>query len=157
MVPPPCFSNERAIAMLNAALGVIRPLHLHSVVADLLKMPGADVANLSIILIVPSLPRNGVRYSLAQFVGTGCRKGVEDGEVVHAALAIGIGHHGVENLPVNGIVIATECLAGAYLSLRDGRTAGQIDKVKRVGSWLWECAVGDSIVEHLLNIAIGYG
>src|SRR5581483_6439941 len=105
--------------LLNAVIGVIRPLHLHGVVADLLDLPGANVADLPIILVVPSLSWDGVSYGLAQLNGTGRGQRVEYGEIACSARAIRIGHHGIENLPIDGIVIAAECLARACTSLVD--------------------------------------
>src|SRR5581483_5505668 len=123
---------------------------------DLLDLPGANVADLPIILVVPSLSWDGVSYGLAQLMGTGRGQRVEYGEIACAARAIRIGHHGIENLPIDGIVIAAECLARACTSLVDCGPVWQVDKVKRVGRWLGERAIGNAIVQHLLNIAISY-
>lgn len=41
---------------LDAGLGGIRPLELHSVLTEDFGLPGADVGNFSVCVVVPALP-----------------------------------------------------------------------------------------------------
>jgi hypothetical protein len=53
---------------LNARARAIRPFELHGVTPQRLRLPRANVADLSIVVVVPTLPGNRIRNRFAQFV-----------------------------------------------------------------------------------------
>jgi hypothetical protein len=63
---------------LEAATTAIRPLLLDGVVTDLFCLPGANVSDFPVLIVVPALPRDGVSDGLAQLVRSG------DGERLEA-------------------------------------------------------------------------
>ena len=97
----------------DAGIGTVRPFQLDGVIAYLLCFPGTDVANFTVILIVPSLSGDRVGDGFAQLMRTGRRECIECSQTTCATLTIGIGHYGVKDLPIDVVVIATECLTGA--------------------------------------------
>src|SRR6266478_5285136 len=60
-----------ALPRLEALIGLIRPLQLYRVVADLLGLPGTDVADLAVGVVVPALPWDRIGDRFAQFVRRG--------------------------------------------------------------------------------------
>ena len=99
--------------VLDAGTGLIRPLKLDGVVAQLLCFPGTNVANLAVVLIVPTLAGDGIGDGFAQFMGTGGCERIKGCQASQTALTIGIGHCSIEDLTVDVIVITTEGLARA--------------------------------------------
>ena len=103
---------------LDTIVVLIRPFQLHIVVADLLELPGADVTNLTIIVVVPPLAGDRIRDSFCQFVGGSARQGIECIQPTEAARTAGIGHHGVVYLlAIDIAVVATEGLTRPRASL----------------------------------------
>src|SRR5206468_8990182 len=103
-------SAMRRLATSDALVRLVRPFELHSVGTELLGLPGADVADLAIGSVVPPLPRNGIGNRLAQLVRAGGRQRVEHREAARTAGAARIGHHGIERLGADGIVVAAKRL-----------------------------------------------
>ena len=59
-----------------------------------------------------------------------------------AALAAGIGQHGVEHVAVEDVVVAAEPLAGTRPACRDSGARRQVDEVQAVGADRGEGGVG---------------
>src|SRR5882762_11217170 len=101
-----------ALPRLEALIGLIRPLQLYRVVADLLGLPGTDVADLAVGVVVPALPRDRIGDRFAQFVRCGRGQRLPGREAAAAAGATRIGHHRVKDLARDIVVVPAECLAG---------------------------------------------
>src|SRR5205823_270593 len=95
----------------EAPAGGVRPLELHRVSAELLRLPRADVADLSVLVVVVTLAWNRVRDRFAQLVRARRRERVEQRQPAHAAAAVGVRHHGIEGRAVDVAVIAAEARA----------------------------------------------
>ena len=59
--------------LLDAGIRFIRPLQLNGVTTHLLGLPRADVADLPVHVVIPTLARNRIGDRFAQFVRTGGR------------------------------------------------------------------------------------
>src|SRR5206468_11301567 len=105
-------SAIRRLATSDALVRLVRPFELHSVGTELPGLPGADVADLAIGIVVPPLSRNGIGIRLAQLVRAGGRQRVEHREAARTVGAARIGHDGIEHLRANGVVVAAERLTG---------------------------------------------
>src|SRR5439155_10438517 len=70
---------SRGSRLSHASVLGVRPFHLDIVSGHLFEVPRADVADLTIHNVVPSLPRYRIGNRLAKFVGAGARKRVERG------------------------------------------------------------------------------
>lgn len=53
----------------EAGVGVVRPFELNGVVAELFGLPGANVPDFAIVIVVPALARDGISDSFTKFVG----------------------------------------------------------------------------------------
>src|SRR5579859_324050 len=106
-------SGRNELSALNTAIRAVRPLLLHGIVADRFCLPGADVADFAVGLVIPALTGNRVCDRLVEFVRTGGCERVKCREVGGASRTVGIGHDGVKDLTVDGIVIAAKRRAGA--------------------------------------------
>src|SRR5689334_6071093 len=109
--------KPRSRVSLDALILAVRPFELDRVVAELLGLPGAYVADLAVVVVVPALAGDRVRDGLAQLVRAGGGQRVDGRETARAALAPGIRHRGVEDLPRDVVVVAAECLAGGRSAL----------------------------------------
>src|SRR5665213_2896276 len=92
---------------------MVGPFELNGVSAQLLGLPGADIADLAIAVVIPTLARNRVGDRLAQLMRAGRGYRIDCGERTAAARAVGIGHHRVEDLAVDVVVVAAEGRARA--------------------------------------------
>ena len=101
---------------LNAGFSLIRPFLLNRVLPQRSCLPGANIANLAIGVVIPALARNRIGNRFAKFVRAGDRKCIERCKAAGAALTTGIGHHGVINIVAEGVVIAAKILAGSAAS-----------------------------------------
>ena len=97
----------------DTGIGAVRPFQLDGVVSYLLCFPGADVAYLTVVLVVPSLSGDWISDGFAKFMGTGRRECIKHRQTTGASLTIGIRHYSVKDLTVYVVVIPTECLTGA--------------------------------------------
>src|SRR2546421_44462 len=119
---------------LEAAVGFVGPFELNSEAAEGTGLPGADVGDFAVVVVVPALTGNGVGDGFAKFVGSSGGKGVEVRESAEAASAAGIRHYGVEDAGVaDGVVIATEDFARGAAALSNDDTRRKKDEVKRIG------------------------
>src|SRR5579859_3009704 len=89
----------------------VRPLELHRVTAKLLCLPRADVADLSVLVVVVALARNRVGDRFAELMRARRSERVEQRQSAHATAAIGVRHHRVEGRAVDVAVIAAEARA----------------------------------------------
>ncbi len=120
-------------ATLQAAVGGVGPFELDGVGAEGAGLPGADVADFAVVVVVPPLAGNGIGDGFAEFVRRGGGKRVESGDAAEAAGAARVRHHGVEDVVVDGVVIAAENFAGGAAALGDGDSGRKEDEVERVG------------------------
>src|SRR5882724_8456544 len=88
---------------LDAFSSGVRPFELNVVAGDFLEFPGADVANLSVGVVVPARTGNGVGDSLAQLMGTGAGKRIERVQTTETTCATRVRHYPVKNIP--GVVV----------------------------------------------------
>src|SRR3984893_10023728 len=124
----------------------VGPLHLHVVPGDLLEVPGADVADLPVDLVVPAGPRHRVGDRLAELVGASAGEGVERRHPSQAARARGGLHHRVLVL-ADRVVVAAVVLA-RLAPAHDGDDARlEIDEVQRVARGLRHRLGGDPGLE----------
>src|SRR5207249_4213206 len=54
--------NQPQHFVSDAGAGLIRPFQLNRIIPDLFGLPGADVADLTLNVVVPALSRDRVRY-----------------------------------------------------------------------------------------------
>src|SRR5207245_5288169 len=110
---------------------VVRPLHLHGVAGHLLEVPGADVADLTVHVVVPASAGNRVGDRLAQLVGAGARHRVQRRKTAQTASAGRVRHHRVVRF-AGVVVIAAVALAGAAAAHDRDDARIEVDEVERV-------------------------
>src|SRR5258708_2205708 len=68
--PPPPSRHRHCGTLMTSHAGVflVRPLQLDCVATHLLGLPGADVTDLTVVVVVPPLSRNRVGDRLAQLM-----------------------------------------------------------------------------------------
>src|SRR5579872_7423508 len=147
----PC-AHHRYEMRLHARVGLVRPLLLHRILADLLRLPCADIADLAVVLVVPALPWYRIGDGLAQLMRAGRGQCVQRGHAPQAAAAIGERHHRVEDAAVDGLVVATERLARAAAALHHGHARLQVHEVQHIRPRLRKRRVGGNLLlEHVLD------
>ena len=99
-----------SVALL-ALVASVGPFLLHFVCAERLYLPGADVANLAVVVVIPAASGNRVGDGFAELVRAGGSERVERAERAEAAIAVRVGHGGVEDLAVDVVVVSAERLA----------------------------------------------
>src|ERR1700736_29294 len=104
-------SCEQISVATDATVSFIRPFQLHGVVTYLLGLPGADIANFSIRVVIPALTGDGVGDGLAKFMRTGGSQCIENGQIAEATATTRVWHHCVKDLARDIAVIAAESLA----------------------------------------------
>src|SRR5207249_10278469 len=121
--------NQPLHFVSDAGAGLIRPFQLNRIIPDLFGLPGADVADLTLNVVVPALSRDRVRYRFAQLVGTRRGHCIQHAQAPRAAAATRIRHDRVEYLAIDVIVVAAESLAGARASLDNYYSRRQIEEI----------------------------
>src|SRR5580704_14807474 len=91
----------------NALVLLVRPFELHRVGPDFLGLPGADIADLPIRIVVPPLTGNGVCNRFAEFMRRCRRERVQYGESARAPTATRVRHHRIEDLTRYIVVVST--------------------------------------------------
>src|SRR5207302_3753253 len=89
----PRTSSHRIAPSSDTIVRLIGPYLLHIVLADHLELPGTDITNLPIVVIVPPLARNRIGDGFGQFMRGGACQGLERRQPTEAAGTPGIGHH----------------------------------------------------------------
>src|SRR5713226_6117069 len=102
---------------LDATVGSVGPFELDGVGAEGARLPGADVADFAVVVVVPALAGDGIGDRFAEFVRRGGGERVESGDAAETAGAARVRHHAVEDAVIYGVVIATENFAGGAASL----------------------------------------
>src|SRR6266478_4861473 len=141
----------------EAAGCFVGPFELDGIATEGPSLPSADVADFAFVIVVPTLAGDGVGNGFAEFVGRSGRERVEVSESAETPRAAGIGHDGVEDAVVDGVVIAAEHFAGSGASLNDLHAGRKKNEIKRVGSAGGEGAGRDLRLEHLLNGGVLHG
>jgi hypothetical protein len=141
----------------EALAGFVGPFELDGVAAEGASLPGADVADFAVVIVVPTLAGDGVGNGFAEFVGRGGGERVEVRESAEAPCTAGIRHDGVEDAVVDGVVIAAEHFAGSAASLDDLHARRKKNEIEHVGSGGRERAGGDLRLDHLLNCGVLHG
>src|SRR5450755_394075 len=95
----------------NAFVRMVRPLQLDHVLADLLGLPGADVTDLAVVVVVPALAWDRIGDGLAQLMRTRGRERVDRRQTSRASRATRIRHRRVEDLSGDVVVVPAERLA----------------------------------------------
>src|SRR5437588_10257516 len=101
----------------DAGPGVIGPFLLNCVVANLLCLPGADIADFAVGIVVPALSRDRVGDCFAQLVRTGVGQGIKNRQIGGAAGAIRVWLNRVEDLPIDTVMVTAKHLAGTTSTL----------------------------------------
>src|SRR2546425_7674725 len=101
------------VGVSNTRLRAVRPEQLHLVGAEGLVLPGTDVADLAIGVVVPPLAGHRVGDRLGELVGADGRQRVERRQVGEAPRAIRVWDDRVIQTAGGAVVIAAERLAGA--------------------------------------------
>src|ERR1700682_5522714 len=152
-------AHECSVWKSDALVRMVRPFERDRVTAEGAGLPGADVADFAVVVVVPALAGEGVGDGFAEFVGSGGGEGVEIGKAAKAAGAAGIGHDGIEDAVVDGVVIAAENFAGGAAALRHRDAWRKKNKVERVGRGGGEFAGGDLWRDQILyrGVVDGFG
>ena len=131
---------------------------MNRVEPELLRLPGADVPDLAIRIVVPTLARNGIRDGLAELVGN-CRcECVTNGEPAPATLAPGIGHDRVERLGPDHVGVAAETLTGLGTPLSNNHPGRQENEVQGIRTGFRNARIrGDLLLDKRPNCAIHVG
>src|SRR6185437_17057151 len=95
----------------EAAASAVRPFLLNRVLSNLLGLPSANVSNLAVLVVVPSLAGYWVGDGLAQFMRSGNRECLKARKTGRATGTPGEGHHGVKFVLPDGVVVSAEHLA----------------------------------------------
>src|SRR5450631_1559934 len=95
----------------NALVCLVGPFQLHRVGPDLLRLPSADVADLTVVVVVPALSRNRVGDGFAQLMRTGRREGIERRESARTSHEPRLCHRRIKQLTSDIVVVATKGLA----------------------------------------------
>jgi hypothetical protein len=90
---------------------LVRPLELDLIGSERLRPPGADIADLAIGIVVPTLPRYWVGDRFAELVRTGRRQCVKIGQAAETSGATRIRHDRIKYLTVDLVVVAAKRLA----------------------------------------------
>src|SRR5713226_5122327 len=136
---------------LDATVGSVGPFELDGVAAEGAGLPGADVADFAVVVVVPALAGNGIGDSFAQLVRSGGGERVESGDASKTAGATGIRHHGVENTVVDGVVIAAEDFAGGAAALGHGDSGRKENEIESVRGCGGQRACGDLLLQECLD------
>src|ERR1700680_4411087 len=89
------------VATSDALTGRVGPLELDRVRAELLRLPRADVADLTVGVVVVALSRHGICDGFAKLMRAGGGERVEDAQAAGAAAAVRVRHHRVEERPAD--------------------------------------------------------
>src|SRR5712664_4480455 len=116
----------------DALVCVVGPFELNGVAAESAGLPRADIADFTVVVVVPTLARNGIGDRFTEFVRSGGSESVEIGDAAETASATGVRHHGVEDAVVNGVVIAAENLARGAAALSDGDSGGKENEIEGI-------------------------
>src|SRR4051812_2892518 len=101
-------------------------------------MPGANVANFAVHVVVPATAGNRVGDRLGQLMRTGAGQGIECTQTAQTAVAIGIWHGCIKNLAAYVAMVPAECLTGLRPALNHGYAGREIDEVQEVRVRLWK-------------------
>src|SRR5258706_9387997 len=135
------FQPSKNISAHNSALSkilcnshtrarLVRPFQLNRVTAESTCFPRANVADLTVAVVVPSLAGHWIGDGLAKFVRGGGSERVGDGKAAGAPGTAGVRHHCVKNISAGGVVIAAELPAGGAAgqhNLHAGRKKEKIE------------------------------
>jgi len=143
--------KQDAGATLQAAIGGVGPFELDGIDTEGARLPGADVANFAVVVVVPALARNRIGDRFAELVRRGGSERVESGTAAETASAAWIWHHGVEGVVVDGVVIAAENFAGGATALGDRDAGRKENEIERVGGCGGQRAGGDLLLQEFLD------
>src|SRR5882762_5464990 len=122
-------ARNKTIRKSHARPRLVRPFQLNCVTAERPCFPRANVAYLTVAVVVPSLAGHRIGDGFAKFVRGGGSKRVDDAKAAGAPGTSGIRHDRIENVAVGGVVIAAEFPAGsaaAQHNLHAGRKKKEI-------------------------------
>src|SRR5216684_9138755 len=105
--------NKKTIRKSHARPRLVRPFQLNRVTAERPCFPRANVAYLTIAVVVPSLAGHRIGDGFAKFVRRGGSERVNDAEAAGAPGTSGVRHDRIENVAAGGVVIAAELPAGS--------------------------------------------
>src|ERR1700730_594413 len=135
----------------HAGSSLVRPFQLNRVAAEGACFPRANVADLAVAVVVPSLAGHGVGDGFSKLVRGGGSERVGDGQAAGAPGTSGIGHDRIENVAAGGFVIAAEILAGSTAPQHHLHAGGKEDKIQRIGARRRNTLGGDLLLQRPLN------
>src|SRR6266404_4691226 len=125
---------------------------MHRVIPQLLGLPGADITDLPMGVVVPPLAGHRIGDGFAELVRTGGGQSVQVCHPAQAASAIWKGHHGVADAASESVVIATERLAGTRSTLHHRSSWRKVNEIESVSVGLRNGGVAaDLLLQCLLN------
>src|SRR5258707_4849377 len=135
----------------DALVCLVSPFKLDGVAAEGAGLPGADVADFAVVVVVPALAGNGIGDSFAQLVRSRGGARIEIWDPSKTAGTTGIRHHGVENTVVDGVVIAAEDFAGGAAALGHGDSGRKENEIESVRGCGGQRACGDLLLQECLG------
>src|SRR5579864_6792768 len=136
---------------LQALVGLVGPFELDGEATERAGLPGGNVADFAVVVVVPALARDRIGDRFAKFVRCGGSERVERRGAAEAAGTAGVRHHGVENIVIDRVVVAAENLAGSAAPLSDGDSGRKENKIKCIGRCGRECARRNLLLQELLD------
>src|SRR6266481_9352412 len=137
--------------------GLVRPFQLNRAAAEDACFPRANVPDLPVVVVVPTLAGHRVRDCFAKFVRRRGSERVGDGQAAGAPRTTGVRHDRVENVAAGRVVIAAEILAGSAAALHYLHAGRKKNEVKRVGVGCGKILRGDFLLQQLLNLIVLHG
>lgn len=151
-------SQAVSIANLYTLVVPVGPFQLYSVLPNLLCLPGADIADFAVCVVVPALPRYRIRDGFTKLMRTGRRQSVQYRQTAKTARTARVWHYGVEYLAGNVIVVAAECLTRSRPSLHNTDSRRDINKVQSVWGRVRNRRIGgDFMLQHVLYSGVRDG
>ena len=137
--------------VLQALVCFVGPLELDGEAAERARLPGADVADFTVVVVIPTLAGNGIGDRFAKFVRCGGGERIERRGAAEAARAAGVRHHGVENIVIDRVVVAAKNLARGAAALRDGDSGRKENKIKCIHRCGRQRARRNLLLQELLD------
>src|SRR5258706_9073079 len=151
------FARNKTICKSHARPCLVRPFQLDRVTAERPCFPRANVADLAVAVVVPSLAGHRIGDGFAKFVRGGGSERVGDAKAAGAPGTAGVRHDRIENVAAGGVVIAAELPAGSAAALHNLHAGRKKEKIERVGARRRKILGGDFLLQQSLNLTVLHG